>query len=844
MRIHPSPHSITRTRVIDHRSRFELAVTVESAFVLGVAPRLADLFAASAPDPTATPDPHPIDEGVPKPRAEVLVAGAVYAPPVPPASSPAAPGRAQPPPAPCRALEAEVVLGSVHKVLRAVGERAWEGQGNGRVPGPPRPFERLPLSWGLAAGGPEDPRNLDGRSDTPPSFELPPGACGGRPPWLVPAGLGPLSPEWSPRKERLGTFGKDWLEKTYPALPADADQRFYNVAPDDQQQPGFWEGEEDYRLAHLHPEQVELVGRLPGVQARVFAAREGAAELVELSMRLTTVCFEPDEDRLRLLFQGSLDVRDEGASDVAEVISGLEWKQDPKPARHYAEVLAERNDPDASGLAWLRDRDLLPEGLLPPGPPKKKEKRGQLQLNMARAHAEKMSQLRQVLADELGVEVPASAMGPSVEELEQKWSDLLEDPSKLEAELDDPWLKQGKEGLEKKLAEGKRALRQRFAEEGIPLDEAAMRPRPSAPPIMGEPGEMPKKRPVKTRADVERALLGEASVEGMDLSEVDLSGLALCGLSLRGAWLAGANLSGADLRDADLSDACLEGSRLVGTDLRGACLVKADLSESDCRDALLSGADATSARFMKADLRRARFDRLQLQDADLLQVVVGARDELPDFRGMLARGTVWSELDLTGAQFEGADLSEATFMSVKLDGANLASAKLEGTTLFESSLDDVDLTSACLKNVRAVGGTTLRKAQMAGVDLERACLRGVPLTGVELSGARLSGADFSGADLTLARLTSGRGRSALFSRATLVGADLRFGDWMEADFSGADLRRADLRDANLYGADVSRVDWGAEGERAAIEGTLQHRLRVQPMREPPPAASSAAGGGR
>lgn len=83
------------------------------------------------------------------------------------------------------------------------------------------------------------------------------------------------------------------------------------------------------------------------------------------------------------------------------------------------------------------------------------------------------------------------------------------------------------------------------------------------------------------KRDFERAELGDANLQNVDLKGSDLSY----------ADLSTANLSGANLRGCDLSYADLSQANLQNADLRGAMLFSANLRQADLQGTHLENAD-------------------------------------------------------------------------------------------------------------------------------------------------------------------------------------------------------------------------------------------------------------
>lgn len=139
---------------------------------------------------------------------------------------------------------------------------------------------------------------------------------------------------------------------------------------------------------------------------------------------------------------------------------------------------------------------------------------------------------------------------------------------------------------------------------------------------------------------------------------------------------------------------------------------------------------------------------------------------------------------LVGRVMQGRDLMDAQLAYVDLTGADLYWGSLEGCVLHGAILRD-----CCLR------GAWLVKANLREADLTHANLSLDNLGGT----TRLEDADLTGADLRRANIGG-----ALFTRAILVGADLR-GAWARSIFPRERPTRfdgADLTDARLGG-----VDW-------------------------------------
>jgi hypothetical protein len=207
----------------------------------------------------------------------------------------------------------------IDKTLTVYGPRVWQ-KGVMRVsPGPAAKLETTELCWentygGLDRRGAEavvEDRNPVGRGiaidsttliDTAvPPIEDPNAPLASRRP--APAGFGPVSADWSPRRQRFGTQDEQWRRTRAPLMPLDVDLRFACVAPDDQ-----W-----LEQPLVGGEAIEVVGVRPGRSWRfrlpacppMLTSRIDGVEQVH-DTHLDTVLIDADEQRVELCWRLSL----------------------------------------------------------------------------------------------------------------------------------------------------------------------------------------------------------------------------------------------------------------------------------------------------------------------------------------------------------------------------------------------------------------------------------------------------------------------------------------------------------------------------------------------------------
>ncbi len=280
-----------------------------------------------------------------KQRAEVLVVGSAYSPQR----------------RPVRLMQVRLIIGEIDKAVDVHCQRTLNRDGSVREG---MSWINMPLRYERAAGG-ADTWNAVGMSGSlDPRFGnqnlpqfAPAGffADGSQP--IPPVGFGPLSAQWSVRRDRLGPragiFSEQHLHQH--VLGSDFDPLYFQTAPRDQQLESL-RPDERIVLENLHPEHPRLVTSLPGHMPRAFVNAPGNAGTA-IPLRADTLWIDTDRGLCTLVFRGQINVASFDQPGTVFVVlqapgEAISWtdvqaKLDTEP-RATGEKNTEAYDPDTT----------------------------------------------------------------------------------------------------------------------------------------------------------------------------------------------------------------------------------------------------------------------------------------------------------------------------------------------------------------------------------------------------------------------------------------------------------------------------------------------------------------
>ncbi|MEP4547704.1 MAG: DUF2169 domain-containing protein [Saccharospirillum sp.] len=304
----------------------------------------------------ALPQGQALDVGLPKFKAEFLVAGSFLSPePVPGGT-------------------VHVECGECKKSLAVFGDRYWsttsfEG---------PEPIAELPLTYEQAFGGENFLSNPVGKGIAGvtyegvkryplPNVEYLDALVSSKNDKPRPASLGNVDVTWQPRSQLAGTYDEEYINRYMPGFPPDMDPTYFCCAAQDQWFEDYPKGGERFRISSMNLEYPELSGILPQINARLFLADTSGSDtkLVELENQIDTVWFFPNQDCGVIIHRGVMELSTETPLHFSDLLIAHENQADtPRDIAHYKDQFIKRTDPEKGAIYSFSTDALIPEGVM------------------------------------------------------------------------------------------------------------------------------------------------------------------------------------------------------------------------------------------------------------------------------------------------------------------------------------------------------------------------------------------------------------------------------------------------------------------------------------------------
>lgn len=793
--VEPVRHHLARFELDDAKEAKELEEALDDAeLVLGQGVLTADTFRDDDDDRSGYVV-YPGDFAEYKLNAEVMLAGTCH------------------PRKPATQATVKLEVGEWSKSLLVTGHRAWIDGILGGKHTDPLAFESMPLDYRHAYGGPTfapNPAGTGHESEQLPNVEDPARPITRSGEATMPAGFGPINPEWPQRKGRVGTsYGEDYEQKNEPWYPADFDWTYLHAAPADQQLKGYLQGGERLRFCNLHPETNDFRTEIPRHRPRVFV-RLADGKQVEVRLVIDTLFVNLDEGALYLTWRGHTPTGEDDLSDVACALVVNENPEDqPRPRQEYFDMLAAYHadptghggeDGDIAKLQRMHDKiesrelqqevEAVPENddvlvnifdkVLAPVLPAEHVDRMKVQIG---------STLRGV--SEKTPDVPRKIKDAVIQALDESL-----DPAS-------PGVGIGKDGevkgspapiMKRHLAE--LAKQQREAEsQGVDVSEMDDELAKAIAKIEDDKlrAELQAIDMAELRERADEAIEPAPGLDcsGQDYAGRNFSGRDLRGINLEGAVLARADLSGCNLEGAKLGAASLSRANLNGARLRDADLSAAVLSRTTCVEADFSGATLDHAMLNRADLTRARLVGVSAQS-------------------MMTTRAIFTEIRV----------EEGTFFTVAFDNCNLERASISKSSFERCMFRQCQLMHIAMDNTKLIGCGFLESDLSHGrfflTGGERNSFHKAVIKDVDFSYSQFPAsmfmnvsarrANFYAADMPEVRFYRATLRGAVFERANMFQADMRKTALTDTNFRGTNLYSAQFTEAFGNDADFTRAN--------------------------------------
>ncbi|WP_271553514.1 DUF2169 family type VI secretion system accessory protein [Bradyrhizobium sp. CCBAU 45394] len=760
----------------------------------------------------------PLDIGMPKPQAELLISGHAAAPE----------GRTT------ERMMLGWALGPIQKHLLVTGDRYWQTTINGWRPTDAQPFQQMPLTHQRAFGGPGCAanrfgvghealrRSMAGELVALPNIECPEHAIQFIEAIAPPATFGPMALDNIERLQYAGSYDATWLQSVAPALASDSDPRLFLLAPPDQRLGGFICGGEPYTLQNFSAEHPLIEGRLPTFRVRCFIGWNDAGHgVTELQTRIDTLWLFAGARRGVMIYRAAIAVQELDGSDVSDIMVAYEQRHEPaRPFDHYLNVRRLRLDPASAPRYPFLEGQLAPEISTA-----ERERRTARRRHLAQQRAtQQLASMRWALDQEFArIELPAS-LRPTIEIPSIEPSSI---PALLPEEL---------ESGEIELSEILDALETVQAKAEFDVDRLDAQYRP-------------------IRAAYEKVASGSAAP-----SDIDAVLDAISSTDAAQSMEAGINQASpiSELPDTDpglIKD--IEDKFARAKDWRGAVLGTATQPLDEEKQFALAHArffDLAAGRPLEPIRNAISDDAFLLPDIPEPDLPENSRGRTPEALPRLTLDEILAQIEASDPPPDAAhrartaltdaeaalrrvrpgllsddrapfEALSAPRQAVNRDepGAGIAAAKTEtakAVTVLRTEIDRAEgQLAAGMAAARLASPKPLNPDAMLAPSVARALgdlveeefrrggqLAGRDLAGADLSGRRFANADFSGAFLEGAKLSGTNLAGAKLMKAALTGTTLINADLSATDLTEANLGEADCRGTRFAGSQLVRTN--------------------------------------
>lgn len=225
---------------------------------------------------------------------------------------------------PATHVTARLQTGSIDKSVMVFCDRVVDAEGRVMAGAP---FMSMPLVYERAAGGPStwNPVGIGPHSAVSPRGVrlpnlVPHGFRGGSAEPIPPTGYGPISAAWPGRAGRLGRLANLLEPRDGMLVPADFDRRYFQAAPEDQQQHEPFVADQRIILENIVAGHERFMTDLGGWKPRAVFTGQERTEVVP--MRADALWIDADNNVAALTFRGLLQLR--SFDEAGRIVVALE----------------------------------------------------------------------------------------------------------------------------------------------------------------------------------------------------------------------------------------------------------------------------------------------------------------------------------------------------------------------------------------------------------------------------------------------------------------------------------------------------------------------------------------
>lgn len=674
-------------------------------------------------------------------------------------------------------------VGELEKELLVFGDRYWLDETHASAP---QAFDEIPVAWHNTFGGPSFAANPQGKGMEPqalahgdyvplPNVEGLTQRVTRRSQAGQPHSFGPVNVLWPQRYQHVGTYSDEWKQRDFPGFFPDLNPLLFNAAPPEQ----HWSERDAVPLGqsfafwNMHPTKACWQGTLPSWQVRCFIEREqqGNTVVEEMAMRASTAWFVPHQERVLLIYHGSIPVSEHDASDIKKLMPALEVEgESTHDAAYYQQLMQRRSDPQQGGLLAATDEQLIPLAV-----------HGPLGLDIPDVFRSAMwvkSRNRiQHLQAELGAELaqqginpdeyPLELIGPPKPGSDEDFSDAGWQPKSIEEEQQAML-----DRIDESYRDDVNAMDVTEEQKQKLLDETPSR-------FLAEAAQNPqsaiKGPPISLLAQLQSA---QAMQAGLQQGRLDVAHLDV----LNPGWEIDAEHR-AKVAQGQLPE------EVGSVDVDGPFERMQDpefLTQMQRLDALQRDMYLLSVQTQTAVDPLDEERSAALRQALLAKQAQGESLHELDLTGALLSGLELADADLRGVWLEGADLRHARFNRCVFDEGVLARAQLERAQFIDCRFERSNLSLAMLQHAR-FERCVFQQTVMEQTHIQDSVFVECDFSELQLEQLQLHSCIWQGGRFSLSMFDAMRFEACRFERSVFDKVSVQSCVWQDTQFDQAEL---------------------------------------------------------